>query len=263
MDISAGAIGAIAAAITVPIVFALLRNTKTLSHSPNTVKSFEQLKAEYEKWELLALPLFLLFATIIGLALWQLFSLISDLQKAHLGGGMFLVYDPSLGLLLPPIFLAIFLSAVPMHFLYLRLLGPERYAEYTEYGNQKAGINSWKVLRYMAYVLVPVCIMGVVLSLDSYLKVTESDIRLNSFFGIGEQEYSFKEVRQLKLVKSFQAPNGNIVRNPYLIFAFSDGNEINFHQTLFATDIDGQMEIARFLSDRSGVPIMVDDPFPQ
>lgn len=263
MELSSGAIGAISAAIGVPIAFALLRKIKTLRHVPDTTKDFEQLKKEYGKWEKLAPWALIFFAAAIGLALWKSLMLLAELQAFRLGHSEFLIYQPSIALALPSLFLAIFLSGIPVHFLYSRLLGPDRYAEYTEYGNQKFGVNSWKLLRYMAYVAVPVCVIFTFLTLDSYVRVTESRIGVNSFFGVGEREYTFKEVEFLKLVKSFKAPNGNIVYKPHFIIGFADGSEFNFHRTLHETSIKEQEGITRFVSYKSKQRIQVDDLYPR
>lgn len=262
MDLSAGVTGAIAAAIGVPVVFALLRKVKTLRYTGTSAKDLDQLKEEYGKWEILSLFLLFIFAAAIGLGLAQLFIFLADLQSSRLSGGQFLIFQPFIGLV-PAVFLAIFLSAIPMHFLYLRLLGPERYEEYIHYGNQKIGFNALKLFRAMAWVMVPLCIIFTFLSLDSYVRVTESGIGVNSFFGVGERGYSFDEIEQIKLVKSFKAPNGNIVRRPYFIFAFTDGDEINFHRTIHELSLKEQEEIARYLSSRSGRGIIVNDPYPQ
>jgi NADH:ubiquinone oxidoreductase subunit 5 (subunit L)/multisubunit Na+/H+ antiporter MnhA subunit len=264
MEFSSGTVGAISAAIGVPIVFALLRNVKTLRHvAPDTTKDYEQLKNEYGKWEKLAPWLLLFFATVIGLALWRTLVLLAEFQASRLNDGEFLIYQPSIALALPSLFLAILLSVIPVHLIYLRLLGSERYAEYTEYENKKSGINSWKLLRYMAYVAAPVCVIFTLLTLDSYMKITESKVIVNPFFGVGEKEYYFENVETLKLVKSFKAPNGNIVNEPYFVIGFADGTEFNFHRTLHEIGIKEQDKMVSFISYKSNKGIQIDDPYPR
>ena len=263
MEISSGTIGAVSAAIVVPMLFAFVRKIKSLRHVPDPSKDFNQLSEEYGKWEKLAPFLLIIFGAVIGLALWKSFVLLAELQLSRLGDSEFLVYDPSVALTLPALFLAIFLSAVPIHLLYLRLLGAKRYAEYTEYGNQKSGINSWRLLRYMAYVIIPVCVLFTFLVLDSYLIVTKSRIGVNSFFGVGETEYTFDEVEFLSQVKSYKAPNGNIIYQPYFVIGFKDGAEFNFHRTIHDADIKTQEELVYFLSARSSRAINIEDPYPR
>jgi hypothetical protein len=263
MELASGAIGAAAAAIGVPIVFALLGKAKWLRHTPAAGKDFGRLMSEYARWERWAPLPFFFFVAVIGLVLWKSFMLLAGLQAARLGPSEFLVYEPSLALALPSMFLAILLSAVPMHFLYLRMLGAERYAEYIEYGNQRFGIDTWKLLRYMAYVAVPLCVISAFLLLDSYVRVTESKIGVNSFFGVGEKEYAYDEVAHLRLVKSFKAPKGNIVRKPYFVIGFSDGAEYSFKRTQHETGLQEQKEIVHFISGRTKKDVQIDDPYPQ
>ncbi len=262
MAFSSGVIGAISAVIIVPIVFALFSKIKVLRHVPNSTKDFRLLKKEYGNWEKLSLVLLIFFATTIGLALWKSFIVLANFKSSQFDYSKFVIYQPSIALAIPSLFLAILLSGIPIHFLYLWLLGPTRYAEYTEYENQKSGIDYRKLFRYIACVIIPSCIIFTFLVLDSYVNITALKIRVNSFFDLYEREYSFEEIAFLKHVKSFKAPNGNIVHKPYFIIGFTDGSNFNFHRTLHEISIKEQEEILQFISSKSKQRIQIDDPFP-
>ncbi len=262
MAFSSGIIGVISKAIALPIAFALLRKIKELRHVPNSTKDFGKLKKEYGNWEKLASVLLIFFATTIGLALWKSFIVLANFQSSRFDHSEFLIYQPSFALAIPSLFLAILLSSIPMHFLYLWLLGPTRYAEYTEYENQKSGVDSRKLLRHMAYVIVPSCIIFTFLVLESYVNITALKIKVNSFFDLYECEYSFEEIKFLKHVKSFKAPNGNIIHKPYCIIGFTDGSNINFHKTLHEISIKEQEEILQFISSKSKQRIQIENPYP-
>lgn len=263
MDYSSGIVGAVAAAIGVPLVLTLLRNIKSLKHTPRGNKELDQLRKEYGRWEARAYCLSITFIAIITFSLWSILTLVADLHESRLDDGVFLIYEPSIALVISSFFLAITMSDIPIRYLYSRVMGPERYAEYIEYGNRKHGINSDKVLRYMAYFIVPVSVLFSLMSLDSYMKVTSSEVLVNNFFSTGVSRYSFSDIEYLRLVKSFEAPNGSIVREHYAIIRFNDGNEFNFHKTLHDSDIHEQFRIIDYLSSRSGVEILVDDPYPR
>lgn len=263
MDYSSGIVGAIAAAIGVPIVLALLRNVKSLKHTPRGNKELDQLQKEYGRWEERAYYLSVVFVAIITFSLWSVLMLVARLHESRLDDGVFLIYEPSIALLISSFFLAVIMSDIPIRYLYSRIMGPERYAEYIEHVNRKHGINSEKFLRYMAYFTVPVCILFSVMSLDSYMKVTGSEVLFNNFFGAGVSRYAFSDIEDLRLVKSFEAPNGSIVREHYSIIRFNDGNEFNFHKTLHDSDIHEQVRIIDYLSSESGIEILVDDPYPR
>ncbi len=222
MDISPATIGAISAAIAVPLFMELMRNVDGLKHSPNSEKSLEELTQEYGRWEKAASFLLIVFVVAIGFTLWKGLNILSVLQMSYVDKSIYLIPQPSVTWALPALFLAIFMSAVPLHYLYQTLLGRQRYGEYTKYGNQKFGVNSWALLRYMGYVLIPICLVFTFLSLDSYARVTNSSFIVNRFFSVGEAEYRFDEVEAIELTKSFKAPNGNIVRKPYYSIEFFD-----------------------------------------
>jgi hypothetical protein len=182
---------------------------------------------------------------------------------SYVDKSIYLIPQPSVTWALPALFLAIFLSEVPLHYLYLFLLGRQRFAEYTEYGNQKIGVNSWKLLRYMGYVVIPICLVFTFLSLDSYARITNSSFIINRFFSVGEAEYRFGEIEALELTKSFKAPNGNIVRKPYYSIEFVDNTSYNFHKSLHDLSVEQQAEIINYISGITGSEISVIDPYPR
>lgn len=263
MDISPATIGAISAAIAVPIIMGLMRNVDGLKHSPNSEKSLEELTQKYGGWEKAASFLLIVFAAVIGFTLWKGLSILSALQMSYVNKSIYLIPQPSVTWALPALFLAIFLSAVPLHYLYLSLLGRQRYAEYTEYGNQKYGVNSWKLLRYMGYVVIPICLVFTFLSLDSYARVTNSSFIVNRFFSIGEAEYMFGEIKTIELTKSFKAPNGNVVRKHYYSIEFVDNTSYNFHKSLHDLSFEKQTEIINYISGIANSEISVIDPYPR
>ena len=262
MDISPVKIGAIAAAIAVPILMGLLRNVGGLKHSQNSKKTLEELTVEYRGWEKFASFLFIIFAAAIGFAIWKGLNALSTLQISHMEESVFLIPPPSITWGLPSLFLAIFLSAIPLHYLYLTLLGKQRYAEYTEYNNQKHGLNSWKLLRYMAYVIIPICFAFTFLSLDTYSRVTNSSFIVNRFLSVGEAEYTFSDIKKIELVKSFKAPNGNIVRKPYYSIEFADNTSYNFHKSMHNLNFDQQKEIIEYISGVTNREVSIVDPYP-
>ena len=232
MELSSGTIGAITAAIAVPLFMRLMQNIKPLQHAPNSSKTFDQLKEEYSKWEQSATLFYLVFSAAFGYGLWLLLQGFYDLHLSHLEPSVFLIPQPTVVWAMPALFITIFASAIPMHYSLLYLLGKERYSEYTEYGNQKFKVDSWKLLTYMSYVCIPVSVVFTVMAFNNYAYITNNKFVTNAFFSFSEKRYTFNEIKEIELVKSFEAPNGNIVRNPYYVIYFSDDNDYNFHRTL-------------------------------
>lgn len=262
MDISPATIGAVSAAVVVPLFFALMRNVDTLKHSSDSEKTLEELSEEYGRWETASSLLFIVFAAMIGFLLWKGLGILSAWHMSYFEKSIYLIPQPAVIWGFPALFLAIFLSSIPMHYLYLLLLGKQRYAEYTEYGNQKSGVDSWKLLRYMGYVFIPVCLAFTFLAFDSYVRVTSSSFIVNRFFSVGEVEYSFREIEAVELIKSFRAPNGNIVRRSHYIIGFSDGTHYNFHKSMNDLDFGQQEQVAEYVSQMSSLNITIVDPYP-
>jgi len=262
MDISSATIVAVSAAVAVPIFLGLMRSVRSVKNKSSSKKTLGELKEEYSGWEKLASFLLIIFAGSIGFAIWKGLSIVSSLQMSYVEPSKYLISQPSVTWALPALFIAIFLSAIPLHFMYLALLGRERYAEYTEYGNQKFGGNSWKLLRYIGYVIIPICLIFTFLSLNSYARVTNNTFVINRFFSLSEVQYNFEKIKAITLTKSFKAPNGKIVRKPYYEIGFTDGTSYNFHKALHDLNFAQQKEIVEHVSNNSVIRVVFNNPYP-
>jgi hypothetical protein len=263
MELSPAVIGAAAASVGVPIIFGLLRQANSLQPKKQSDKGFDQLGKEYGGWEVFALVPFFIFTPAIGLLLWYLQKSISDFMISGLGESVFLLPPTNAIWWLPAIFISIFLAAIPMHYLYLSILGRERYAEYTEYTNLKHGMDGWILLRYMAYVMLPICICFSLLAIDSYLRVTEEKFISNDLLSLGAREYEFGEIERIDLTKSFKAPNGNIVHRSFYSILFIDGYEFSFDSSVSEIDFDKQQEVISYILENSTAEVKVNDPYPE
>jgi len=261
MDILPIIIGAISASIAVPLFMWSMKKIDSLHHAPASHKTFEQLKLEYSKWELFGSLFYILFSVVIGFFIWILLKYSYAVTMSNFDSSIFLIAQPTVSWALPSIFLSIFLSAIPMHYLLSYLLGKERYSEYTEYGNQKFQVNSWKLVRYMAYIMVPICILFTTMAFNNYVRVSNDYFIVNEFFSLSEKKYRFDDVKDIELIKSFEAPNGNVVRNPYYVIYFNDGNDYNFHKTLQDLNLSQQKEICNYLVEQTGLNIQIIDPY--
>lgn len=263
MDISPGVVGAISAAIAVPIIMGLVGKVKSLQPVIKTEKDIDQLAKEYSKWERFALVPFLIFIPGAGFLIWYFLDLTSDSVMSRFGENIFFLPPTTIIWALPALFLSLFLAAIPMHYLYLGLLGKQRYDEYTEYVNLKLGLDSWKVLKYMAYLCIPVCVVFSGLALDSYTRVTEDTFVSNDILSLGEIEHNFNEIESIELTKSFKAPNGNIVHRSYYAIKFKDGYVYNFDKSSSDVDFNKQSEIISYITKGLTISVKTNDPYPR
>jgi hypothetical protein len=261
MELSPGTIGAISATIAVPIFMRIMRNIKSLQYAPTLKKNFEQLKKEYSKWERCAGFVIIIFTAVIGYGLWKVLRILSALQISYLEPSKYIIALPAYIWALPALFLAICFSAIPAHFLYLGLLGKQRYTEYIEYSNRKFGIDGWKLFSYMFYTLIPICIVAVLLMLDTYVRVTDRSFVVNDFLAISEKEYRFDEIDSLELKTFVKFFSGNIRRENFYSIGFKDGNNYDFYSDYQDLSFEKQTEIAKFLSKSSNIGIKINEPY--
>ncbi len=256
MDLSPAIATTLVAALGVPLCLALLRRMKTFRHFPDRDKGFAQLSSEYARWELMSLPVLMVVVGLIAWVLWLGLDAVYQRQLVHRGPGLFLVQLPAIVWWIPAFFLALFLAAIPQHFLYLALLGRVRYAEYIEYGNQKFGIDSWKLFRYLGNLTIPLCLLLTFLALDTYTRVTRDAFVVNEFFGVGETAYRFSDLQAIVLVETFVAANGDVVSAPHYVIRFDDGSAFDFRRSPTETAFAQQQVLVRFLQTASGIEVV-------
>lgn len=262
MNLSPAILSAIAAALAVPLFLAMMRRIKSFQHKPDSTRSFAELAREYRKWEIFGV--LSSFAFIVAITFGLEFVL-ETLYRNRLGffdTDRFVLPLPSVVWFIPAFFLALFIAAIPLHYLYLGLLGRRRYAEFTEYGNQKFKIDSWKLFRYLGYLMLPLCLILTSLAFDTYARVTERAFVVNAFFGIGEKRYRFSQLTALELIQSFEAPNGDIIRKSHYVVTFDDGAVYDFRKSPNELNLQQQRRLVHFLSDASGLDVLTRDPFP-
>ncbi len=261
MDLLPGMIGTISAGVTV-LLLTWLRGRRQTRHTPTTEKDCERLTQTYRKWAILEIILGLLGIPILAYGLWKGLVLLANDRLSQMEPSQFLVGPPSIVWVFPAVILAVLLAALPFQYFYRQLLGRKGWETYIEYVNQTYGFDTQKVGKVLALVFLPLCLTFTALTLDTYVQVTEKELRLNAFWGFGEQNYSWEDIQSVELVKSFQAPNGNIIRNPYYVIHFLDGTDYNFHQSLHDFSFDEQAQMVQFVLTHSRAPLVKTDPYP-
>ncbi len=263
MEIPSGTIGIIATIIITPIIMGLLGKIKSLQPEKTTEKDLDQLEEEYSKWNNLSLVPFFIFAFSIGFLIWYGLNNLSTYRMSLLEESVYLFPPARAAWGLPAVFMSLILSAIPLHYLYLWILGKERYSEFNQYTNLKFGIDGTKTVKYMSVVIVPACLIFTLLAMDSYIKVTKDSFIANPLLTLGVKEFRFEEIESIELTKSFKAPNGNIVRRSYYTIEFNNGYTYDLESTMSELDFKQQQEIVDYITKNSDVTIKINDPYPQ
>lgn len=259
MDLSPAILSTLAAAISVPLLMALLRRIKRFRHRPDSRKSFAQLASEYQRWELFAILPGLLLVGLISFLIQAALKLIYAWQLSYQEASVFVFGLQPIVWWIPALFFALFISAIPLHYLYLSMLGRQRYAEYIEYGNQKFELDSWRVFRFLGNLMIPLCLAFTFMALDTYARVTGDSFVVNRFLGTGEAVLRFEQLQAIELVESFVAPDGNIVHRPYYVLRFQHGAEFDFRSFPSQTDFQQQQSLVGFLVEVTGIEVTQGD----
>jgi len=263
VDVSPSVVGAVSAAIFVPLVLRAIGRTTTYGYTEINEKALKGLAQKYRWWEFGGLLSYVVLVVVFGYLLWVLLCSAGDLQRASLEPAPFVLTPTRIFWAVPAMFFGMFIAALPLVAIGTRVLGPEMYREYMSYQNAKYRMDSEKVTKHMAYAIVPAMAVYCVLLLNNYAKFSEDNFIINPFFGLTQRAYDWSAVRELKLIKSFKAPVGTIIRHsPYFVIAMNDGTSLNFHRTTLELRFEDQQALASFVAQKADLGIDVVDPYP-
>ncbi len=251
MDLTPAIMSAVAAAFAVPLFMALARRVRALRHEPDPRKSFAELEREYARWELWSVPLTLLLVSLLCGAFWLALHAIYLRRIEALEPSLTTLALPPLAWLAPALFFAIFVAALPLHGIYRLLLGRRRYREYIEYGNQKFRLDSARLFRWLANTMLPLCLGLTLLAFDCYARITERELFVNGYLGIGETRHRLDAVVQIERIET--AGNGG--RGAYYVLRFADGAVFDFRRFPGEASLAQQRRIARRAASASGIAI--------
>lgn len=250
-------IGMIAAAIAVPLVFAVLRRLFPADEREPHDESLEALEAVHQRTELVGiLALLFLFTPLCGYAWWLV---LVDLAEARVAG----FEDP--GVAVSPdgfywVLVAFFPAAITAVFptgLLVRFRERARYRQWLRYlelrhGYRQAAKTTWFLLVFLA---VPATIL-VLLTLNWFVVLTEDSIHLDPWLS-SERVYGYDEVAEIQMDVTRFADSDHVRR----VYVFHFRDEFSWPTTpgLVVGLQDRWSEIAQVISQRSGVSITETD----
>jgi hypothetical protein len=261
--ISSGMVGGLAAAICVPVIFALLRKTQSYKYVGEAQVANDELTGRYRKWDLVARLLLIPLAGMSAYVFWLLLCTIESKRAALLGSADFVLTPIPIFFAIPALFAGILFAAMPLKVVLSRILGSEGYEQLLKYSDRRLGINSHRVTQHLVYVAVPLIVGSVMLAFQTYATAGTQGLTIHPYFAIHERYYGWADVNRVTLVRSFSAPNGSIRRDrPYYIVEMADGFQLNFHRTLLEIPIPDQRRLAAFVAEHAHRNVDVDDPHP-
>ena len=256
METTPAIVCTLAAAAVTPLVMAALRRFEPLRHVPDARYDTRDLAREFDSLLKLSLCVAPLLVVLCGACLWWLTTQIYGARLAAIGDGLVLPL-PDILWAIPASLMGLFAAAGLMAVGLRKLLGAGDYAAWIEFGNRRHGVDSQRLLRWLALLVLPPCLMLTLLAMDSYARVTERHFIVDPFWGLDEQVHRLDRVLQVtRVIAPDEVFSGRPVAD-YYRFVFDDGRQFGFRPDRVVSDLDEQHAIARRTATLAGVAIEV------
>lgn len=239
-------------ALVVPLVFALL--AALVPYKQNTfvsVKNFETLKTEYDKWEKLALVPFFLLTTLFGYLLGETFFFLFENLHTQPDDILIHIVPKKNSWYIPGGIISFSLIGYFMEFTYKTILRG-RYNEYMHYTNLKHGFDGAKFMKPITWIIGLFGMIYIIGLSDFSISVYENKIVYNKMVGLANQNL---ENDQVKSIRHFEGKvfDNQFTEAPYYLIEFENGFSLNT-----STDFPDQLkqdEVAQHLSSATNLII--------
>jgi hypothetical protein len=122
---------------------------------------------------------------------------------------------------------------------------------------RQTGFDSWAALRWLSWAAAVPGTVFLCLALGHSLAITESEIRYDPFWSLVPRRYRMADVGAVSFALHSRAPNGSVVARPHYEVAFRDGYRFSSGDVPADSSRAELEAIARFVSEKSGVPLSV------
>lgn len=254
-DITINATAAFAQAALTAGAFALLRRYVPAKDPGVDPETLATLRKKYAWFELSGLlPLFAIVAGITWLVyvgLRRADALLAVRREA----AEFVLRPDAIALLIPAMFLAMILSAVPMGLLIRLLIGAERYREYAVVARYGQGYDAVRAFALLAALIVPTALALAGLLMDQYTLATPSELVIDPFWGLTQHRRPYAAVVAVYQVDNFTAPSGKVIAKSYHIVRFRDGSTWSTGDGLRTPRPASDEPMVGYVADRAGVGV--------
>ncbi len=256
METTPAIVCTLAAAAATPLIMAALRRIEPLRHVPDARYDTRELASQFDGLLKLSLCVAPLLVLACGALLWWLATWLYETRLASLDHGVTLPL-PAILWAIPASLLGLFAAAALMAVGFRRLLGPGGYAAWIEFGNRRHGVDSQRLLRWLALLILPPCLLLSLLAMDCYARVTDRHFIVDPFWSLDEQVHRLDRVLQVtRVIAADEAYSGRPVAD-YYRFVFDDGRQFGFEPAVVASSLAEQHEIAQRAASLAGVAIDV------
>lgn len=255
-DIPPSAYTSIAVAISLPIIFGFFKASGFFSRTKRVHKtlSLQQLTPKYRAWEAFSIVPFFVFASAgTYLSYLGLKTLAKILHPTPSPDVVFLS-SPDIAWWIPSLFIGIIFSVFPIILLFKLILG-NRYDEFECYSDMKAGFNTNRAFGFVGVVIVGLSLALSVGLFDFYWRFEKDEFAINPFFKLKEIRYSYSEIKELRLISKFRAPNGSLNNSPYYEIVTKTGERWNSKRGP-SDDMAVLKPLFETLAQKSGLRVM-------
>lgn len=250
---SSGWIGGLAAAVLVPLVQRLIARlvppTQVAGQAPLTDEERQKYASQYGLW----LTLTLVGAAPSAVLLYFVFRLLSG-ALAPGGDAHFEMVTMPVYWILVAIFAGLLCSNLVCEMAARRQLGSD-YGKFVQYQNEKLKFDSAKVNAWAYAVFSVIVAFATWRGASAFVHVHEDRLVVASLLALSPEELPFAELRVIKTSAIFIAPNGKPVRRRDFEYEFTGGREWTTRWSPAELSEPEKWEIARFISEKSGVTI--------
>lgn len=242
-----------AASFAVAFTMAMLRRLFPVPRGA-VERSLEDLRREYQRWELVTVLLLFAIAPLASYVWWKVLLAVSDGTGFSSDGEVFVLRPAPIAWLIPAMLLGLLSCGPSIDGIFRRLL-KARYREYVAYQNLRHGFDSEAVERPFYLVFGGLAVVGVLLLADCEMAVTPQGIRWDPLFGVQERLLRYNDVVAIRTAPAFVAPNGDRVERREYVVRFSDSSGWNTTWDHSEASDSETLSLVRAISERSGVAI--------
>lgn len=219
-------------------------------------------RAAWWRYHWLTAPLML---TIIGFATYGTYQLLlATVASVHpVEPGLLWLLPRADVWILPSLFFGLFAAIPVMCLQHYLLLGREQFVRYLAWGETVWPADAVRMNTFLAAVLLPLCGLFVWLLAGTYLAVDVAGVRFSTPFSTVESRHGNADVVQLVRIDSSKAILGQTVRRPVYEIRFRDGTVWNSRDATIAPWNHEAKDLMAILSARTGLPLTVEDPYPE
>ena len=117
------------------------------------------------------------------------------------------------------------LSAAPVQRAVERMILGDRHAQFERWGLATRGFDSWRVIRWMTWLAMPVVACVFAWAVLGVTGVTESSIRVGDPLALSHREYPFTRIRSIVYRPDTDAPKGDRQPRPHFVVTFDDARQ--------------------------------------